>query len=100
GGEIRVRLEERERKVRIGVSDSGIGILAADIPHVFDRLYRADPARSRRTGGLGLGLSLVKWVVESHGGTIRLESELDRGTLCEMEFPLVSAAAGQPALAD
>ncbi len=75
---------------RLAVLDHGIGILASDLPHIFDRLYRADPARSRVSGGVGLGLALVKWVIEAHKGTIRVDSTPDEGTLFEVSFPAVS----------
>jgi signal transduction histidine kinase len=90
-GTVEVRCRVEDGAVRVGIADHGIGISPGDLPHVFDRLYRADPARSRASGGLGLGLSLVKWVVEAHDGKVWLSSDPDSGTLCEMEFPLASA---------
>ncbi len=75
--------------VRLGVRDHGIGIFSADIPHIFDRLYCADPARSRGSGGTGLGLSLVKWIVEAHKGHIQVISQPENGTIFEVSFPIL-----------
>ncbi|HEX7235700.1 MAG TPA: ATP-binding protein [Gammaproteobacteria bacterium] len=70
------------------VTDTGIGIPADDLPHVFDRFYRVDRARSRELGGAGLGLAIARWIVESHGGEIGVASELERGSRFEVRLPL------------
>jgi heavy metal sensor kinase len=88
GGRIEVGLRTENGRVRLGIRDEGIGIGEADLPRIFDRLYRADPARSRADGGTGLGLSLVHWVVEAHGGTIQVTSKLNEGSSFEIQFPL------------
>ena len=75
----------------IRVSDTGPGIDAKDLPRVFERLYRADGSRSRSTGGAGIGLSIVKAIVEAHGGTVRAESEPGRGTRFVISLPLGTA---------
>ena len=89
-GPIDVSAIKENSMIRIGVRDSGIGIRNEDLPYIFDRLYRADPARSRGSGGVGLGLSLVKWIVEAHQGSIRVESNPDIGSLFEVFIPSIS----------
>jgi signal transduction histidine kinase len=69
------------------VADDGRGIAAADLPRIFERFHRADPSRSRHTGGAGLGLAIVKQAVEAHGGTIAVTSELGRGTTFVVSLP-------------
>lgn len=88
GDTIEIVAVRENQNVNLSIRDHGIGILPDDIPHIFDRLYRADPARSRVSGGVGLGLAIVKWIVEAHNGMVRVESEPDRGTVFEMSFPL------------
>jgi heavy metal sensor kinase len=87
GGVIEIHAGRQDSFVNLRVRDDGIGIHPKDLPHIFDRLYRADPARNRDSGGTGLGLALVKWVVGVHGGTIDVESEPDRGTLFIISLP-------------
>ncbi len=87
GGWVEVTTALENSAAKLTISDNGIGISAEDMPHIFDRLYRADPARSRVGGGAGLGLSLVKWVVEAHGGSIRATSRLDAGAAFEISLP-------------
>jgi heavy metal sensor kinase len=89
GGKVQVSVQVEDDMVRLGVRDYGIGIFSADIPHIFDRLYRADPARSRGRGGTGLGLSLVKWIVEAHKGQIQVISQPEYGTIFEVSFPIL-----------
>ncbi|MBB6671029.1 two-component system histidine kinase PnpS [Cohnella nanjingensis] len=78
-----------EDRVRISVSDTGIGIPKKDIPRIFERFYRVDKARSRSSGGTGLGLSIVKHLVELHHGSIRVESTVGVGTRFILELPLL-----------
>ena len=75
GGKVAAKLEANAGDLRIIVSDTGIGIPPDAAPHVFERFYRADQARSREQGGFGLGLSIVKWIAESHKGTVQLSSQ-------------------------
>ena len=67
--------------VRVSLADNGVGISPKDLPHVFDRFYRADTSRNRSTGGSGIGLSIVKSIIEEHGGTVWAGSEKDKGTV-------------------
>jgi PAS domain S-box-containing protein len=75
GGTIKIRLENREKGVRITISDTGVGITREFLPHVFEEFRQSDNFTTRMHGGLGLGLSIVRYVVERHGGTVRAESE-------------------------
>lgn len=86
GGKITVRAENHEGKVEISVSDTGIGIPKKDLDRIFDRFYRVDKARSRARGGTGLGLAITKEIVEHHGGSIKVESELNEGTKVTIIF--------------
>ena len=88
GGRIDVSVEEEDGMVSVTVADSGEGIPAEDLPHVFDRLYRVDPSRARSTGGAGLGLTIAKQLVEAHGGTIRAESAPGEGSRFTFTLPL------------
>ena len=80
GGKVSAVLETGDDAVRIRISDTGVGIPPEAAPHVFDRFYRADKARSRQDGGFGLGLSIVKWIAESHDGTVELTRNPGPGT--------------------
>jgi heavy metal sensor kinase len=88
GGKVDVSLQERGDRAVLSVADTGIGIPEKDRPHVFERFYRVDPARSREQGGTGLGLAITKWAVEAHGGTISLESRDGAGTTFTVSLPL------------
>ena len=88
GGEDHISLNKSGKRAIIRISDTGIGIPAADLPHVFDRFYRVDKARSRATGGTGLGLSIVKQIVLLHGGNITATSEEGKGTTFTIDLPL------------
>lgn len=90
GGSVRVRLSTTPGEVQIEVSDTGVGIPAADLPFVFERFFRSDRARRAYKGGSGLGLSIVRWIVEAHKGKVELESEVDRGTTVTVRLPLVT----------
>ncbi len=80
GGKVTVTTEEKEGKVMVTVSDSGIGIPEEDIPHLFERFYRVDKERSRRAGGTGLGLSITEWIIKAHKGTISVKSTPGSGS--------------------
>jgi two-component system sensor histidine kinase CiaH len=80
GGTITVTCRKQTHTVQLSVKDSGCGISGEDLPFIFERFYRGDKARTRTEGGTGLGLSIAKWIVEAHGGEIRVQSELAVGT--------------------
>jgi len=86
-GEIRVNVRRVEESVELSVSDTGPGISDEDLPHLFERFYRGDPARGR-TGGSGLGLAIVRQWVEAHGGTIRAENRPDGGARFVLRIPI------------
>jgi signal transduction histidine kinase len=91
GGRITVDLCAQDGTVEIRVVDSGDGIAAADLPHIFDRFYRGDPSRSRQSGGSGLGLSIARQLVEAHGGRIHVESPapgLEQGSAFLIQLPV------------
>jgi heavy metal sensor kinase len=87
GGQVVVRLEGSAGDIALAVSDTGCGIPAQDRPHIFERFYRVDKARSRASGGNGLGLAICKSIVEAHGGTIGFESEPGRGSTFWVRLP-------------
>lgn len=91
-GTVTVTVKKEEENVCIDVVDTGMGIAPEDVEKIFDRFYRGEKSRSRRTGGTGLGLSIAKSIVESFGGTITLHSVLRRGTTVQIRFPLQSAS--------
>ncbi len=87
GGKINLTLKGCDGGVEIAIADTGIGIPAEDIPRIFDRFYRADKARSRQYGGSGLGLSIVKWIVDAHQGTIKVDSVVGEGSVFRVVLP-------------
>jgi two-component system sensor histidine kinase BaeS len=74
--------------VVISVADTGCGIAADDLPHVFERFWRADKVRSREAGGTGLGLTIAKQIAEAHGGRLDAQSEVGRGSVFTVHLPL------------
>jgi two-component system sensor histidine kinase ResE len=90
GGKVRVRLTSAPGEARIEVSDTGIGIPEANLPHVFERFFRSDRARRAHPGGSGLGLSIVRWIVEAHKGTVSVRSALGKGTTFTVTLPLIT----------
>ena len=88
GGRVGISLEEERSSAILKVKDTGIGIAPEDMPYIFDRFYRVDKSRGRDGGGVGLGLSICKEIVESMGGTIGAESAFARGTIFTVRFPL------------
>jgi signal transduction histidine kinase len=92
GGRIAITAAVAEAMVEVRVEDSGIGIPPTDLPHIFERFYRADKARTRGQGGTGLGLSIVKHIVQSHGGTVQAVSTYGKGTAIIFRLPLAPPA--------
>jgi len=88
GGSVALRFAKQDGFATASVSDSGIGIAKEDMAHIFDRFWRADKARSREQGGAGLGLSIAKWIVEMHRGSIDVESEPGKGSTFYLRVPL------------
>ena len=87
GGRITVDLKDEGHALRLSVADTGAGIPPEDLPYVFERFYRVDRSRVRATGGAGLGLTIAKRLVEAHGGTIGVESELGKGSRFTLTLP-------------
>jgi heavy metal sensor kinase len=101
GGSVRMQLAAADGRVTLTVADTGIGIAPGDLPHIFDRFWRADSARTR-TGerpGAGLGLAICKWIAEAHGGQIEVTSRPGRGTTVTVTLPREPAARPTPAAA-
>jgi signal transduction histidine kinase len=90
GGSITIQTYVKTHEVVVEVRDTGIGIASEDLPYIFEAFYRADKARSTDTGGAGLGLSIVKKIVEKHRGRIEVESSLGSGTTFRIWFPTAS----------
>jgi len=87
GGSVRLKVTEEDGWAKILVEDTGLGIPEEEIPRVFERFYRVEGSRSRQTGGAGLGLSIARRILEVHGGTIRLRSQVGVGTVVEVRLP-------------
>ncbi|MCI8423459.1 MAG: HAMP domain-containing histidine kinase [Lawsonibacter sp.] len=87
-GRIYLRVTQKRGYARVTVQDEGVGIPPLCIPHIFDRFYRADQSRDRRTGGTGLGLSIARWIVERHGGWFEITSRTGAGTRITFVLPL------------
>lgn len=92
-GSVLVSAEVKDGYVAIGVEDTGVGIAASDLPRVFERLYRGDKSRSRKTEGSGLGLAIVKHLVHAHGGELSVVSELGHGSRFTFTLPMAAQAA-------
>ncbi|MFD5446739.1 sensor histidine kinase [Streptomyces sp. NPDC127100] len=94
GGTVTLALGVRGGRAAVEVRDTGTGIPAEDLPHLFDRFWRADPSRGRATGGSGLGLSIARQIVTDHGGSVEVRSEVGVGTVFTLALP---TAPGGPA---
>ena len=87
GGKVQVQVSSHEKEIIVEVSDTGEGIPQEDMPYVFERFYRGDKSRNRATGGAGLGLAIVRGIVEAHGGRIIVESQVEQGTKFQFSLP-------------
>ena len=92
GGWIVVSVDNDRKDAIIAVSDTGIGIAEEDVPKIFSRFWRSDASRERVSGGLGVGLSITKEIVDQHNGTIAVESQLGKGTTFTIRLPLAREA--------
>jgi len=88
GGTITVAARQLEGYVEVSVTDTGEGIPSEDLPNIFERFYRVDKSRTRATGGSGLGLTIVKRLIEAHGCTIEAHSELGKGSRFTFTLPV------------
>ena len=88
GGMVAFKLEVKPRRVYITVRDTGVGIPEADLSYIFDRFYRVDKARTRQTGGFGLGLALAQQIIQAHKGKISVESKIGKGTTFQICLPI------------
>ena len=87
-GRVYLRVSHNQGYARVTVQDEGMGIPPDGIPHIFERFYRTDQSRDRKTGGTGLGLSIAKWIVDRHGGWFEVVSRVDVGTRITFLIPL------------
>lgn len=88
--QIELSLKKEDSHISLSIKDRGIGIPQTDLPHIFDRFYTVDKARSRKSGGAGLGLSIVKTIVEKHKGTLSVSSELGTGSVFTLSLPIAT----------
>jgi two-component system, OmpR family, sensor kinase len=86
-GKLHIKVATVADRAVLTIQDTGIGIPPADLPHVFDRFYRVDKARSRNNGGSGLGLAICKMIVDAHGGEVHIASTVGQGTIVEVRLP-------------
>ena len=87
GGRVRITPANTDTTVSVRVSDTGGGIPAEELPHIFDRFYRVEKSRARSKGGTGLGLAIAKKILELHGSTLAVDSTVNRGTTFSFSLP-------------
>jgi signal transduction histidine kinase len=95
GGTVELALEKRKNNIVLSIKDNGQGIPRRDIPRVFERFFTVEKETKKRDGGLGLGLSIVKRIADMHRATIKIKSELSKGTLVKIFFPPINSQPGQ-----
>lgn len=100
GGEVILSLTVEGGYAFMRVTDTGIGIPKEDLPYIFERFYRVDKARDRSIGGVGLGLSIAKWIVEAHHGRIEVESEVGKGSTFTVQLPRMDAEVKPESMRD
>lgn len=88
GGSIRLNCYIKNNSAIISIEDTGIGIPEEDLPHIFNRFYRSDKSRTKKSGGTGLGLAIAKWIIDKHDGKINVWSEVNTGTAIRIELPI------------
>lgn len=88
GGELEVICKSEDNKTMISIQDNGIGISREHLPYIFQRFYRADESRTRATGGAGIGLTISKAIIEAHDGSLKVQSEIDKGTKFTITLPI------------
>ena len=89
GGQVSVGVIHQNGRAHVTVTDTGEGIPTADLPHIFERFYRADKARNSENGGSGLGLAIAKWIVDAHKGEIAVKSSEGKGTEVDVSLPSI-----------
>ena len=90
GGKVVLEVSIQNQKACLSIRDTGIGIAAEHLEHIFERFYRVDPARSRAVGGTGLGLAIIEWFIHAHDGNISVESQVGKGTTFTVTLPIAT----------
>jgi signal transduction histidine kinase len=93
-GSVTLDFIRRERQIGFRISDTGIGMEKDEIPHIFERFYRADPSRGTKSG-TGLGLSIAKWIIDEHGGSVEVMTQKDHGTTFVVWLPIMLSLPSQ-----
>ena len=96
GGHVALALSVADGQARLAVQDTGPGIPPAEVARIFERFYRLDRARSRRSGGAGLGLAIARWIAEAHGGRIEVQSAVGQGSTCTVVLPFSNCSITRP----